>query len=162
MAFHQFANGELLTAQKVNDYLMRQAVIRVENATERDDIPTPDEGMIVYVESLTELQIFDGADWVTLIPDVVVPDVVTGTKNVTSYTSTGNVSTTFYWGQFVVTFGVTFEDPPAVTCDCTTAGAVAWTQILAVTETTMTVRVIRAAGVMGTLDFLWGATGVIA
>lgn len=45
--YHLFANGELLTAQKVNDYLMGQAIARV-STSERDDIPTPEEGMVIF------------------------------------------------------------------------------------------------------------------
>lgn len=46
-----FADNELLTAEDVNGYLMRQSVIVVPNVTIRDAIADPDHGMCVYVES---------------------------------------------------------------------------------------------------------------
>lgn len=65
--FRTFANGELLTAQKVNDYLMRQAVIVVANSTERDALPTPNDGMVVYLESDDSLQLRRDGAWVRIL-----------------------------------------------------------------------------------------------
>jgi hypothetical protein len=163
--FKTFANGEVLEAADVNNYLMRQSLMRVANHTERGTITSPAEGMLIYCGTHDAFEVYDGAAWITFAAKglnalvAVIPDVVGGTLNVSSYTSTGNVSTTFYWGQFDVPYGVTFSETPAFNIDCTTAGAVAWCQVLSVSTTQATVRVIRAAGVMGTLDFRWSAVG---
>lgn len=67
--YKAFANGELLTAQKVNDYLMRQSVIVVEDDSDRDDIPTPPDGMVVYREDTDFLEIRTAGAWRVLGPD---------------------------------------------------------------------------------------------
>lgn len=46
--FKAFANFETLTADELNLYLMRQAVIHVDNQAGRDAIPSPGQGMLVY------------------------------------------------------------------------------------------------------------------
>ena len=87
MSYHAFANGELLTAQKVNDYLMRQVVVKVANHTERDAIPTPDEGMLVYCRADDTLEFHNGSAW-GVYPPVAVKNVValgaTASQNLTT------------------------------------------------------------------------------
>lgn len=51
MAFKTFG-AETLLAADVNTYLMRQTVINVWDVTTRDAIPSPQSGMLVYVENL--------------------------------------------------------------------------------------------------------------
>lgn len=89
---------------------------------------------------------------------------ITGTINIAgaSLTSTGNVGTTAYWGAATIMFGQTFAQPPAVTVDVETTGAVAFTQVLSVTTTGLTFRVTRIGAVPGNLDYRWSAVGVLA
>jgi hypothetical protein len=98
---------------------------------------------------------------VAAIEAAAVLTLAKGTLTTGSYTATGNVSTTFYWGTITVTFGVTFDSAPAVTADCTTAGAVAVMNVLTVSTTGATIRVIRFSNALGTLDFAWNAIGLV-
>lgn len=61
--FKTFANNQLLTAQEVNDYLMRQALISVDDQAERDLIPAPQPGMRVYREDTKREERWTGTKW---------------------------------------------------------------------------------------------------
>lgn len=65
MGYKTFANNELLTAADVNDYLMRQAVVRVANKIERSAIPLPQDGMVIY---RTDVGLFEFAKGGTFYP----------------------------------------------------------------------------------------------
>lgn len=77
MPYKTFANNQLLTAQEVNDYLMRQTIVRVANQAERDTIPAPPEGMMIYREDTNRQERWNGTKW---IPQ---PGVETRRYNVT-------------------------------------------------------------------------------
>lgn len=64
MPYKTFANNQLLTAAEVNDYLMRQAIIRVADASARDAIPAPVVGMMIYREDTRMIERRTAAGWV--------------------------------------------------------------------------------------------------
>src|SRR5690606_13604502 len=65
MGYKEFG-AELLLAADVNEYLMRQTVIRVADATERNAIPNPEPGMIVYRADAARHETWNGTAWATL------------------------------------------------------------------------------------------------
>jgi hypothetical protein len=61
-----FVAGEILTAADVNSNLMDQAVMVFNDATARDTaIPSPIEGMVVYLKSPKSVQRYNGTAWVS-------------------------------------------------------------------------------------------------
>lgn len=63
MAGYKSFGTEVLTAADVNDYLMRQTVIRVANSEQLAAIPTPEAGMMAYrVDDATTYR-HDGTAW---------------------------------------------------------------------------------------------------
>lgn len=89
-------------------------------------------------------------------------DLQQGTLSTGSYTGTGNSGTTAYWGTFFITFPNAYTAPPIATAECTTTGAIAFTQILGVSATQIQVRVVRLFVAPGTLAFRWAALGTLA
>ena len=60
-----FVAGEILTAADVNSNLMDQAVMVFDNATARDTaIPSPIEGMVVYLKDTDGLLSYSSTAWV--------------------------------------------------------------------------------------------------
>lgn len=65
--FKTFADGDPLSAAEVNGYLMTQAVMTFADASARDTaLPSPSEGMTVYLADTNQLQMYDGSGWVTI------------------------------------------------------------------------------------------------
>lgn len=68
MAYKDFQAAEVLTAQDVDDYLMRQSVIVFASATARSlAIAAPTEGMVTYLEDTDELEIYNGTTWLRAV-----------------------------------------------------------------------------------------------
>lgn len=66
MPFKTFMAGEEGLASEINTYLMEQSVMVFANAAARDDaLPTPNEGMTVYLTASDHYQIYNGSAWVT-------------------------------------------------------------------------------------------------
>jgi hypothetical protein len=64
--FRTFASGEILTADNVMDYLMKQMVMVFAGTAERGSaIPSPETGMVSY-STATGIQIYDGSAWVSI------------------------------------------------------------------------------------------------
>lgn len=64
MAYKDFQAADVLTAQEVDQYLMRQSVMVFASATARNlALTAPTEGMMVYLEDTNRFQIFDGTSW---------------------------------------------------------------------------------------------------
>ena len=61
--FKTFAENTVGYAAEINEYLMRQSVISCANTTERNAIPSPQEGMMVYLRDKDIVQVYDGATW---------------------------------------------------------------------------------------------------
>ena len=59
-----FEANEVLTAADVNGYLMDQSVMRFATTSSRDtNIPSPTEGMVVYIDADNSLLVYTGASW---------------------------------------------------------------------------------------------------
>lgn len=66
MPFKTFTAGTLATASDVNTYLMKQSVMTFTNASDRNTaLPTPTEGMVVYLTATDHFQVYSGTEWVT-------------------------------------------------------------------------------------------------
>lgn len=61
MGFKVFADGDVLTAAQVNDYLMEQAVIACTSGTRPS---SPNEGMVIYETDTDRVLIYDGSAWI--------------------------------------------------------------------------------------------------
>lgn len=106
-----FVAGDVLTASDVNSFLMDQAVMRFATASARDtDLPTPSEGMMCYLDSVNEVQVYDGDDWGAVASDPVPHAISVLTASFESLGlppyadgSTGTIGTvTFPAGRFSV------------------------------------------------------------
>jgi hypothetical protein len=64
--FRTFASGEILTADNVMDYLMKQMVMVFAGTAERGSaLPSPETGMVAY-STATGLEVFNGSAWVSI------------------------------------------------------------------------------------------------
>ena len=69
--FREFETGEVLTAANVDDFLMKQAVMKFADSSARDTAlgtavggsNALREGMTVYLDDQDELQVYDGSAW---------------------------------------------------------------------------------------------------
>lgn len=68
MALETFADGQVLTAAQLNT-LSRQGVVDVAGQDERDQILSPNEGMIVYLRDVNRYDWYDGSAWKTFFLD---------------------------------------------------------------------------------------------
>lgn len=64
MTFRNFRPGDILTADDA-DLLMRQGLIIVANADERDAIPAPSEGMRVYRLDTKATDVYTSNQWIS-------------------------------------------------------------------------------------------------
>jgi hypothetical protein len=66
MPFKEFVAGTPALASDINTYLMEQSVMTFTNAAARDAaLPTPNEGMVVYLTASDHFQVYNGSAWVT-------------------------------------------------------------------------------------------------
>jgi len=64
-----FQNGYPLPASDINTYLMEQSVMTFASSTARATaIPTPNEGMLTYLEDTNVFQYYTGSAWADLVP----------------------------------------------------------------------------------------------
>lgn len=64
-----FTAGEVLAAADVNSFLMNQAVMTFAGTAARASaIPTPNEGMVTYLEDTNVVTVWDGAAWQQVYP----------------------------------------------------------------------------------------------
>jgi hypothetical protein len=67
-----FVAGDVLTASDVNSYLMDQSVMRFATASARSSaLPSPSEGMVVYLDSTNAVEVYDGSSWVSVAGDEI-------------------------------------------------------------------------------------------
>ena len=65
MPFKEFVAGTPALASDINTYLMEQSVMTFTNSAARDAaLPTPNEGMVVYLTASDHFQVY-GSAWVT-------------------------------------------------------------------------------------------------
>jgi len=63
-----FQNGYPLPASDINTYLMEQSVMTFASSTARATaIPTPNEGMLTYLEDTNVFQYYTGSAWTNLV-----------------------------------------------------------------------------------------------
>lgn len=73
MAYKVFSNGNTLPASDLNTYLMNQSVIAFASTTARDAaIPSPNEGMLVWLEDSNKYVQYNGTAWVDLIDQATI------------------------------------------------------------------------------------------
>ncbi|GMA34747.1 gp53-like domain-containing protein [Demequina litorisediminis] len=108
MPYKNFGN-EVLTSSDVNNYLMRQAVIRVANGTELDAIPTPVAGMMATRADNGITYRHNGSSWVRMMFN-------TGAMIQAGTVSTSNIpaGTSAWTDVATVTFATPFSSAPTV------------------------------------------------
>jgi hypothetical protein len=92
--FRTFTAGEVLTAARVQDFFMDQAVMNFNGTAARGSaLPSPSAGMVTHIGGGT-VQVYNGTAWVALggVPNAVLSNTPSGT-----YTSGG---TAFAWYEF--------------------------------------------------------------
>jgi len=68
-----FEANEVLTAADVNGYLMDQSVMRFATTSSRDtNIPSPTEGMVVYIDADDSLLVYNGSAWVSITDGITI------------------------------------------------------------------------------------------
>jgi hypothetical protein len=96
--FREFAAGEPLTATNVDDFLMKQSVMKFANAAARDlalgtAVVSPNalrEGMIAYLDDTDDVLKYDGSAWVTVAAAAIGSNVVQTVKTNTFSTSSAS------------------------------------------------------------------------
>ena len=64
MPFKLFQNGNILTAQEVQEFMMNQQIMVFASGTARDAaIETPTEGMFVFLKDEERLTVFKNNAW---------------------------------------------------------------------------------------------------
>lgn len=68
MAFKDFAVGEVLTSQDVDNFLMRQTVMVFDDASARTSALSAvlTEGMVTYLRDTNAVEVFDGSAFTTI------------------------------------------------------------------------------------------------
>jgi hypothetical protein len=97
-----FVAGEVLTAARVNDFLMDQAVMRFSGSAARAaSITVPTEGMVTYLDDVNRLEFYDGATWNQVFPSAsvgadvsarIAASLITGSAQVLVGTGSGSLS----------------------------------------------------------------------
>jgi len=74
MGFKDFTAGDVLTANDVDNFLMRQTVMVFDDAAARDTALSGvlTEGMVVYLKDINRLQKYDGAAFGPVGEDAVL------------------------------------------------------------------------------------------
>ena len=111
MPFKEFVAGTPALASDMNTYLMEQSVMVFASAAARNAaLPTPNEGMVTYIEANDHLTIYNGTAWI-----VFDTKTTTYTPTFTNFTlGNGVINHARYWklGKIVylvvdVTLGTT-------------------------------------------------------
>lgn len=80
MPFLDFTAGQVLTADQVDNFLMRQSVMVFDDAAARDTALASVliEGMVVYLKSDNSVLKYDGSNWVSIVPTTLSPFLLMG------------------------------------------------------------------------------------
>jgi hypothetical protein len=76
--FRTFVDLDILTAEQVNDYLMSQAVMVFDDATDRSTQlgASVAEGMVSYLKDTDQLEKYNGAAWVNITADSIAKALI--------------------------------------------------------------------------------------
>jgi hypothetical protein len=76
--FRTFVDLDILTAEQVNDYLMSQAVMVFDDATDRNTQlgVSVAEGMVSYLKDTDQLEKYTGAAWVNITADSIAKALI--------------------------------------------------------------------------------------
>ncbi len=80
MGFKDFTAGDVLTANDVDNFLMRQTVMVFDDASERDTALSGilTEGMVAYTKDDNVLRFYDSAIWRRVNENVISPLLLLG------------------------------------------------------------------------------------
>lgn len=80
MPFLDFTAGQVLTADQVDTFLMRQSVMVFDDAAARTTALSGvlAEGMISYLKSDNSVTKYDGSNWVAIAPETTNPFLLMG------------------------------------------------------------------------------------
>jgi len=97
MTFKTFVQGNVLNASEVNTYLMKQAVMTFASATARNTaLPTPNEGMIAYLEDVNYFTWYNGSAWMIMAGNTPRAEL---TKTTDQTIGTAAYTTISSWNQ---------------------------------------------------------------
>lgn len=104
--FKTFVAGAVLGATETNTYLMQQSVMVFADVTARDTTPatriaSPTEGMVSYVKSVDQIQIYNGSSWVAQ-PYAQAAGTGDSTTTVLAADGTSTVNITYPTGRFSI------------------------------------------------------------
>jgi hypothetical protein len=76
--FRTFVDLDILTAEQVNDYLMSQAVMVFDDASDRSTQlgVSVAEGMVSYLKDTDQLEKYNGAAWVNITADSIAKALI--------------------------------------------------------------------------------------
>jgi hypothetical protein len=105
--FRTFTAGEVLTAARVQDFFMDQAVMNFNGTAARGSaLPSPSTGMVAHIGGGT-VQVYNGTAWVALggVPNAVLSNTATGTY------SAGTPSVNYAYYEFTASGTATVTTP---------------------------------------------------
>lgn len=72
MPYKDFTVGQVLTSAEVDSFLMRQAVMVFDDATDRSTSlgTVVTEGMVTYLKDRDEIQVNDGTEFKAIAPQI--------------------------------------------------------------------------------------------
>lgn len=72
MPYKDFTVGQVLTSAEVDSFLMRQAVMVFDDATDRSTAlaGVVTEGMVTYLKDRDEIQVNDGTEFKAIAPQI--------------------------------------------------------------------------------------------
>lgn len=114
MAYKVFTNGTVLDEDDLNDYLMRQAVVKCTSGTRPS---SPDEGMVVDESDTDLIKRYNGSAWRRYAIDLEThtPVAAADTSTISGITSTS-------WAAGSPVVGVAFTAPPSGSVFVTVSG----------------------------------------
>lgn len=153
--YKQFDNYEVFTAADANT-LMRQGIITVTGAAERDTILAPTDGMSVYRQDLDAVQRYRSGAWRT------IDDKQLTQSGIATIVGSGAAV-----AEAAITFDTPFSSAPVIVSGGEHAGstsnaALMVSRALNITPTGFTLRLKSSVNFAATYDIPWIAVGRLA